>query len=40
MRLEDEQWAHKVLVAVAWVQQQPRRHKVPAPVYSGITLDG
>ncbi len=43
---EDEQWAQKVLAAVAHVQaqlawqQQPRRHKVPAPVYSGITLNG
>lgn len=46
VRPDDEQWAHKVLEAVARVQaqlawqQQPRRHKVPAPVYSGITLNG
>ena len=46
VRPDDEQWAHKVLEAVAHVQaqldwqQQPRRHKVPAPVYSGISLNG
>ncbi|MGF6093863.1 hypothetical protein [Pseudomonas sp. 18175] len=46
VRPDDEQWAQKVLEAVARVQaqlawqQQPRRHKVPAPVYSGITLNG
>ncbi len=46
VRPDDEQWAHKVLEAVARVQaqlawqQRPRRHKVPAPVYSGITLNG
>lgn len=46
VRPDDEQWADKVLEAVARVQaqlawqQQPRRHKVPAPVYSGITLNG
>lgn len=46
VRPDDEQWAHKVLEAVARVQaqvawqQRPRRYKVPAPVYSGITLNG
>lgn len=46
VRPDDEQWADKVLEAVARVQaqlawqQQPRRHKVAAPVYSGITLNG
>ena len=43
---DDEQWAQTVLEAVARVQaqlawqQQPRRHKAPAPSYSGITLNG
>ncbi len=46
VRPDDEQWAQKVLAAVAQVQaqlawqQQPRRHKVAAPVYSGITAGG
>lgn len=46
VRPDDEQWAQKVLEAVARVQAQlawqlqPRRHKVPAASYSGITLNG
>jgi hypothetical protein len=46
VRPDDAQWAQKVLEAVAQVQaqlawqQQPRRHEVSAPAYSGITVNG
>jgi hypothetical protein len=45
VRPDDEQWAQRVLDAVAhvqvsWLRQQPQRHKMPVPSYRGITLNG
>ncbi len=45
VRPDDEQWAQRVLDAVAHVQaqlarQQPKRHKMPVPSYPGMTLNG